>query len=112
MVSACLTKGIVYQTEVKTDDDQTKHYIVMTERPFKTRYNVHKHPFRNRKYQHSTALSKHIWELKSRGKSYEINWSILKRAKPYKAGVISCSLCTQEKLCIINADKETLLTKD
>ena len=101
----------MYQAEVKTDDDQTKHYIGMTEHLFKTRHNVHKQSLRNQKYQHSTALSKHIWELKNRGKSYEINWSIVKRAKPYKAGVISCSLCTQEKLCIINADKETLLNK-
>ena len=76
----CLTKGIVYQAEVKADD-QTKPYIEMTEHPFKTRYNVHKQSFRNQKYQHSTALSKHIWELKNRGKSYEINWSIIKHAK-------------------------------
>ena len=34
---ACLTKSIVYQAEVKTGDGQTKQYIGMTERPFKTR---------------------------------------------------------------------------
>ena len=52
---ACLTKSIVYQAEVKTGDGQTKQYIGMTERPFKTRYTMHKQSIRNSKYQHSTA---------------------------------------------------------
>ena len=55
--------------------------------------------------------SRYIWELKSKGKSYEIKWSIMKRAKPYQPGTNHCSLCTQEKLCIINANKETLLNQ-
>ena len=48
---ACLTKSIVYQAEVKTGDGQTKQYIGMTERTFKTRYTMHKQSFRNSKYQ-------------------------------------------------------------
>ena len=108
---ACLTKSIVYQTEVKTGDGQTKQHIGMTERPFKTRYTIHKQSFRNSKYQHSTALSKYIWEYKSKGKSCEIKWSIMKRAIRYQSGTNHCSLCTQEKLCIINGNKETLLNQ-
>ena len=42
-----LTKGIVYQAEVKTDDDQTKHYIETKEHSFKTRSNAPKQSFRN-----------------------------------------------------------------
>ena len=108
---ACLTKSIVYQTEVKTGDGQTKQYIGMTERPFKTRYTMHKQSIRNSKYQHSTALSKYIWEYKSKGKSCEIKWSIMKRAIRYQSGTNHCSLCTQAKFCIINGNKETLLNQ-
>ena len=69
----CLTKGIVYQAEVLMDDDQTisTSCIGVTEYPFKTRYNAHKKAFINQNYQHSTALSKYIWELKQKGKSYD-----------------------------------------
>ena len=53
----------------------------------------------------------HIISNAAYGECYNINWSIVKRVKPYQAGATSCSLCIQEKLCIMNADKETLLNK-
>ena len=54
---------------------------------------------------------KYIWDFKNKRKSYDISWSIAKCVKPYEAGTTNCSLCIQEKLCIINEHKETLLNK-
>ena len=47
-----------------------------------------------------TALAEKIWELKDKGKTPTIKWSIADRAYPYKAGARACDLCRAEKMHI------------
>ena len=83
----------------------------MTEHTFKTRYNDQKLSFNHPKHIHDTVLSKYIWDQKDNGTSYTIKWSIIKRANPYHVHPLRCNLCLSEKLCILSADKSTLLNK-
>ena len=46
-------------------------------------------------------MSAYIWQLKSEGKKFEINWKILKHAKPFIPANGQCALCTAEKDIII-----------
>ena len=105
---ACLASGIVYRADVTTTSADNKIYIGMTEHTFKTRYSNHKLSFNHRKHSHDTVLSKYIWDQKDNGTSYEIKWSIIKRANPYHGHPSRCNVCLSEKLCILSADKSTL----
>ena len=37
------------------------------------------------------------WQLKDQGKDYDIKWSIVARAAPYRPGSGFCNLCNAEK---------------
>ena len=67
--------------------------------------------FRDKKYQSSTALSKHIWSLKDKDTNFEIKWEVRKKATEYQNTTGRCNLCVAEKLVIIRADKKTSLNK-
>ena len=60
----CLTDKIAYKAEVETNDGfndlSKKVYFGITEIEFKSRYNNHTVPFRNRTHKNDTALSKYI----------------------------------------------------
>ena len=109
--NACKTKSIVYQATVTPSNQPPKIYIGMTENEFKTRYRNHKSSFNNVEHAGSTTLSKFIWELKESDIAYAIEWKILKRANAYRSGGKICNLCLSEKICILNADKQSLLNK-
>jgi hypothetical protein len=92
--------------KIKTKEDrETKEYIGMTANDFKVRYRNHIKSFKHKRYEYDTELSKYAWKLKNAGKDYGIKWSILKRAPSYSAGGKHCSLCTEEKLCLLKANK-------
>ena len=94
LVGSCLSRSIVYQASVSSQNHEEKTYIGMTEGEFKTRFHNHEQWLRNKKYAWSTALSKYIWELKEKDINYNsIKWSILKRTSAYKSGVKHCNLC-------------------
>ena len=73
----------------------------MTANRFKERYGNHKKSFSDPKYENETELTKYLWKLKNAGKSHSIKWSILKQVPSYTAGEKRCSLCTQEKPCLL-----------
>ena len=110
---SCLTTSIIYNAEVKREEcnQPPKLYIGLTEHAFKQRYNNHNLTFRHEKYANSTELSKYIWQLKRNKKTFKVDWSISQRARPYSNETKRCDLCLTEKLCILNADKQTLLNK-
>ena len=58
-----------------------------------------------------TALSTHIWDLKSENREYEVKWSILKHAKAYTSGEKRCNLYLEEKAAIMRADPKKLFNK-
>ena len=54
-------------------------------------YTNHKTSFTHRAKQHSTELSKYIWQLKGKGADYDIKWKILKQAAPYNIKTDFCA---------------------
>ena len=52
-----------------------------------------------------------IWDLKNKKRTFNIKWSILKQASPYRSCAKSCNLCIQEKLEILKGDKKRLLNR-
>ena len=108
----CLATNIVYKAQITfSGDERTKEYIGMTAKPFKERYKNHKNSFKHERYERETELSKYVWKLKKNGKKYNIKWSILKRAPAVVPGGSRCSLCTEEKLCLLQANSENQLNK-
>jgi len=108
----CLIKSIVYKAEIKSNDDgETREYIGMTANAFKSRFYNHKKSFNDVRYENETELSKYVWKLKRNERDFDIKWSILKRAPAYTAGGKNSHLCLEEKLCLLNASKETALNK-
>ena len=103
---ACLTESLVYKATVLVENHEPQTYIGMTEHNFKTRFRNQKMSFENPNYRSSTTLSKYLWDLKEEETNYEIKRSIVKRVRAYKSGDAQCHLCLQEKLCILNAEKE------
>lgn len=107
----CLVNNVVYKATVATTPGETKVYIGMTEHSFKSRYNNHKLSFKHRKHSHDTVLSKYIWDLKDNNTDFSIKWSIVTRASSYRGNPSRCNLCLTEKLCILSADRSSLLNK-
>ena len=96
--SKCLSTSIVYKAEISTSDgEETKEYIGMTAGTFKKRYANHKKSLNVPRFSAETE--------------YNINWSILKRARAYTAGAARCNLCLEEKVCLLEADKNRILNK-
>ena len=87
------TQRLAFNDKINTDTEKSKK------------------SFENPNYRSSTTLSKYIWDLKEEETNYEIKWSIVKRVRAYKSRDAQCHLCLQEKLCILNAEKKTLLNK-
>ena len=85
----CLTEALVYKATVQSGD-QKAEYIGLASTSFKSRFNNHTSSFKNRKQQHSTALSQHVWELKDENKQFEISWSIVSLAAPYQKETKKC----------------------
>ena len=106
----CLTTSVVYKATVKAEgNDNAKCYYGLTEDTFKARYNNHLTSFRHERHSNATELSKHIWSLKRENTAFKIEWSICSRAAPYSSKVGKCQLCLREKMCIIMADRGSLL---
>ena len=79
---------------------------------FKTRYN-HRKSLRHRECigMNQTELSKHVQGLKDHGFDNNLLWEIHKKASSYQCGSKRCNLYLPEKVSIICADPDTLLSK-
>ena len=94
----CLTKCVVYKATVtETYTKKKETYIGLTENEFKTRFNLHKSPFKLEHKRTTTTLSDHIWKLKKKTTDFNIKWEIIKNVKPYAPGEKICKLCVQEE---------------
>ena len=108
----CLTKSIVYKASVTEENsNDTKVYIGSTSTTFKERFRNHKKSIANPLYATNTELSKYVWSLKEKNKEYNIKWDIVKQVPSYKSGGKQCSLCSNEKLYILKAEKGSNLNK-
>ena len=106
----CQEEGVIYQAEVKTEEEGKKAYIGGAATSFKLRISNHNKSFKNRIYESETELSKYIWQLKDKGIEYNIKWKIISKASPYNPQSEKCDLCLTEKAMIANyRNKEELL---
>ena len=98
-------KSLGYKA-VETSIQEKKAYIRLTEHAFKQRYSSYQTSFRHQRYEQNTELSKHIWSLKKKDKTYNIEWEIGEKAPAYANKTKKCQLCLTEKLKIITADRK------
>ena len=105
----CLISTVVYEATLETDSGQPYTYIGLTEGTFKTRLYGHHYDFKHEKQEHSTELSKKVWELKRSGVGYKITWRIIDKTQPYKEGAQGCNLCITEKYHILTSQAKNLL---
>eukprot|EP00794_Sanderia_malayensis_P007635 gene7635-biopygen6221 len=108
----CQTQSVIYNAHVSSANNRNgTNYVGLTEGPFKKRYHAHETSFKDRRYEKSTELSKHIWKLNDRNEKHEIKWSIIARAQAYSNESKKCNLCLTEKLKIAKASTAGLLKK-
>ena len=89
-------------------------YIGRTCTQFIQRHRNHTKSFRNRQYEHDSALSKYKWANTDRGESLDIHWEIIKKSKSYRPGMKNCNLCVEEINQILFSQRnesESLLNK-
>jgi len=77
----CVKENVVYQATVATETT-TETYVGLASN-FKERYRNHQTSFRHRSKRNETELSKYIWDLKDRKKSFHVKWRILRSCQPY-----------------------------
>ena len=106
----CLTTKLVYGAAVtRRDTRRTRTYTGLTAATFKKRWDGHTNSFRNRTYQHSSTLSKHIWDLKDQAIPFTITWGVLARANDYNTTTEMCRLCLTEMYFIMFHPKTATL---
>ena len=108
----CQVESVVYKCVASTLNETDKAYIGLTEGTWKQRSYKHSLSFRNKKYENSTTLSKHVWEQKLENRQPNLKWSILATAPAYSNISKRCLLCLREKIEIISYPiQENLLNK-
>ena len=104
-------KAIAYCASVNCPGIETKKYFGLCETDFKSRFNNHKHTFRNKNIANATELSKYIWNCKRSNLEHKVIWDVAATSRPWRSGAKYCSLCQSEKLAIIQSDPNTTLNK-
>ena len=109
----CQQVGVVYKATVtETGSGNANTYIGMTGRRFKDRWQEHKYDLNNIvDGRDKTKLSAHIWELKDRGKNYEVGWEIIDKAATYNPTTKKCNVCLKEKCNIMYSKDPHMLNK-
>ena len=109
----CLSKNVLYEAEVTSDIENygAKVYKGITATAWKDRHGNHLKSFNHRKYKDDTELSKEIWRIKDKGKSYAIKWRLIKQYRPYDPVSGRCTLCLMEKISILEHEGSNQLNK-
>ena len=93
----------------RLDDLTFETYTGLTDSTFKQRFYGHSNDFKKSKNKNKTMLSKYIWYLKENRIPYQLNWSILGRAKSFNPVTGVCRLCLLEKYFILYNPKDATL---
>ena len=88
----CQMKSVIYKAEVNSNKKKTT-YIGQSANAFKERFSNHIMSFSNQKYETSTHLSKHVWNLKRQKIPFDISWSIVTKASTYHPARRKYNLC-------------------
>lgn len=107
----CLSSNIIYMAEITTENQPRPkmYYIGASKTQWKDRLYNHRCSFNQRDYKNKTTLSKYIWELKEKGISHKIKWSILAKTRPPDHFNSRCQICLIEKMKIITFKHQNLL---
>ena len=108
MHGECQTKEIVYEATAKSS---SKIYIGLSETTFKAQHANHLSSMRHEKYENSTELAKHVWDLKGEGKPVSIIWEDPGEEPVVQTLVKEMHLCIAEKFQIRTTPKKLLLNK-
>ena len=95
----------------KANKSKIMNYIGSYETTVKVRFNNHIHSFRNRSKSNATELSKYCWNCIIHSNKPDIKWNIHTSARSYECSSGRCNLCLEEKIAILQSDKETTLNK-
>ena len=107
---------MIYKATITAPNTPNKQYIGLAGNTFKQRFYGHtdsikpNHP-NPEKARKETELSKHVWELRDKGKQETISWEIVQKCIPYQCGSRRCDVCLSEKLHILQADPSSSLNK-
>ena len=109
----CLTKNIMYQATITSNQDNYHHkiYYGITETKFKQRYANHIKSFRPDKHQSNTELSNELWRIKNNNYTPNIVWEILRKHQTYNPNTKRCSLKKKKKLEIARYKGHNLMNK-
>ena len=107
----CLAGPIVYKAIIGSNESEKKIYYGLAGNTFKQRFYGHKSSMTHRSKSDATELSKQYWNLKSKGQSPVIEWSIAARTHKYKSGATFCDVCTTEKMLIAYGDQNLMLNR-
>ena len=96
----CLKGPVVYRAAV-TANNHTEFYTGIAGNSFKERVGGHLYDFNHWDQRKSTTLSKHIWDHKQNGRTYDLSWSLMETAPTYNHTTGKCRLCLREKWYIM-----------
>ena len=110
----CNRKDLVYKAAITNNSTKVKYtYFGQTSTTFKERLSTHKYSFTHIGAKNQTELSKLLWEFKSRGEPYNLEWKLVKFATSYKPGNKYCKLCISEinSILFFNDSESVLVNK-
>ena len=110
MSGKCQAENVVYEARISSGSDE-RIYIGMSAPPVKTRIANHKSTMRYESRENASELAKFAWSRKREGKSCNIQWAVIDRAKPYNSASKKCHLCTAEKYHILKSVGPSCLNK-
>ena len=108
---SCKIKGVIYRADVASPGLTTQTYTGLTSNTFKQRFYGHSHSFNNRDSTTSTTLSSYIWDLKDKGRDFNLSWNVIDRGKAFNPVTRRCNLCVKEKFHIIFQPEGASLNK-
>ena len=88
----CLKSCLIYKATISSGN-KSDNYYGSCSTAFKKRLNNHSSSFRHQRLEKNTKLSKRVWEHKNKDHDYQIQWSVIKEAAPYRCRAKICSLC-------------------
>ena len=99
---------LVYNAHI-VSNNETKEYIGMTENSFLKRLDAHNSDQRLPHARKKTELSEYVWNLKDKGITYNIKWTVMEKLPKLKIGDRFCALCVAEKRHILFSNPETCI---
>ena len=98
----CLKSCLVYKATISSGNERND-YCGSCSTAFKKRFNNHSSSFRHQRLEKTPNYQNEFGSTTTKGHDYQIQWSVIKEAAPYRCDAKICSLCLAEKLQIIKA---------